>query len=192
MRRGEAAPTTSSPPSSPAPPLASSAAVPPPDESAVSRDLHASPGDAAVTVASARLHDTPNIDSEGACHDTKPYERRRRSRHTPRTWGLHKRGSPRTNQAIVADNAAAGAAAADCSPDALDGISTADSPTTGFTSAAPPHLSDVSLDTVPGSNLISTLASPPIADGATTEAAAAATSPPRRRDALLHRLAHVF
>ncbi|EOD34969.1 hypothetical protein EMIHUDRAFT_227996 [Emiliania huxleyi CCMP1516] len=84
------------------------------------------------------LHDAPNIDSEGACHDTKPYER------------------------------------------------------PGFTSALPPHLSAVSLETVPGSDPISTLASPPIADGATTEAAAAATSPPRRRDALLHRLAHVF
>ena len=69
--------------------------------------------------------------------------------------------------------------AADCSPDALDGISTADSPATGFTSTRPHHLSAVSLETVPGSDPISTLASPPIADGTAAEAVATAISPAR-------------
>ena len=166
--------TTSSSPSSPAPLLAPSPAVPPPGlEPAVSRDTCLSPGDAAVAVASSRLHGTPTIDSEGVCHDTRPCERRRRSRRTPRTWGLHKRGNLGTNQ--VADSAAAGAAAADCSPDTLGGTSTADSSTTNVTSAPPPHLSAVSLETVPGLHPIATLASPPTADGDAAVPAAAAT-----------------
>ena len=43
--------------------------------------------------------------------------------------------NPPTPSPPIADNAAAGAAAADYSPDALDGISTVESPTTGFTNA---------------------------------------------------------
>ena len=94
----------------------------------------------------------------------------------------------------MADDVAAestGAAAA-ASPDMFGNIAAVDSQGAAPTDMSTPSRLPSSLKLAVGSALTASLASPPMTDDAAAEAAAAATSPPRRRDALLHRLAHVF